>query len=53
MREYFIFRYYDSADVMRTIYEEFVCMTHREMIKHYRELKQQHFGVAVYQHISV
>lgn len=53
MREYYIFRYYDSADVMKSIHEEFKCMTHEEMLSHYHELKQQHFGVAVYKHLSL
>ena len=53
MREYYIFRYYDSKDVMKSIHEEFKCMTYEEMLKYYHELKQQHFGVAVYRHLSL
>lgn len=52
-REYYIFRYYDSKDVMRFIHEEFKFMIYEDMLKYYHELKQQHFGVAVYQRLSL
>lgn len=52
MRDYYIFRYYDSEDVMKCIHEEFICMTYEEAVKYYYKLREEHFGVAVYQHVS-
>lgn len=53
MREYYIFRYFDTKDVMKTIREEFKCFTYLEMLDYYYELKEQYYGVAVYVHLSI
>lgn len=53
MREYYIFRYYDTKDVMKAIHEEFHCMTFEDAKKYYNELKKDHFGVALYKHVSM
>lgn len=52
-REYYIFRYYDIKDVMRSIYEEFKCITYEEMLEYYHELKNRYYGVAVYRRLSL
>lgn len=52
-REYYIFRYFDEKDVMKSIHEEFICLTHEDMLEYYHELKNQYYGVAVYRRLSL
>nr|DAX36877.1 MAG TPA: hypothetical protein [Microviridae sp.] len=48
MREYYIIRYFDDKDVMRTIHQDFKCLLDEEVQVIFDEYKKKYYGVAIY-----
>lgn len=52
-KEFYIFRYYDENDVMKTIHEEFKFLTYFEMLDYLSFMRRSHYGVAVYKRLEL